>query len=99
MIKALFLSRKFVVVLAALLVAGALTWAKTFTPEDFKEILKWLVSVLVGGIAVEGAAEKWNAPPPTQPSDSLRPPPPPATPSEMAKQILDEMRSPGSEKG
>lgn len=78
MLSTLFASRKFLYGLGALVITGVLTGMRIVHPEQFVELLKWISGFLIGGVALEGAAEKWNQPTPAgaRAADSLKPPPP-----------------------
>lgn len=74
---ALFSSRKFVIALVAILALVPLVALKAMTVDQFTQIYKWVVSTIIAGIAVEGAAEKLLVAPPAtaRPADSIKPPP------------------------
>ena len=61
---ALLGSRKFLVVCLAVIAVSVLAALGKLPVADMVSTIERLAIVLVGAIAVEGAAEKWNAPPP-----------------------------------
>jgi hypothetical protein len=61
---ALLSSRKFLLVCLATIVVAVLAALGKLPMSDLVSTIKQLTIVLTAAIAVEGAAEKWNAPPP-----------------------------------
>jgi len=88
----LFGSRKFLIVVFVTLVVAILVGVGRLPVAEFITTVEHLTAILVLSIGIEGAAEKWNAPPPPgpiAPADSVHSnfPPPMAPPPVTSDEI------------